>query len=310
VLQLRVYGQTAAMSAAAGDLEALPGARHVSVAGGHGSTTVLTADLSAEAADDALALLVGMGVSPDDVVLVQLETIGPASGSGEPLSIVWADVLGRARIQARAPVRYFVLMVAAGVVASFAVIDASPVLIVGAMAISPDLLPIIAVCTGFVLGRLRLAARGLATLALGLGVICATAAFVTALLELFSVLPTGFALGEIPAGQTHVGVSTILVALAAGVAGMLAVETRASSAVGVAISVTTVPAVAYLGVAAGIGELSKALSALAVLGANVAMMLVGGTSALAVQRLAGRRARAPRAVALPSFPEPPGQRSA
>ena len=46
---------------------------------------------------------------------------------------------------------------------------------------------------------------------------------------------------------------------------MLAFETRASSGVGVAISVTTIPAAAYLGVAAGLGEASKALGALAVL---------------------------------------------
>jgi len=43
-------------------------------------------------------------------------------------------------------------------------------------------------------------------------------------------------------------------------------ETRASSVVGVAISVTTIPASAYLGVAAGIGDASKAGGALVVLG--------------------------------------------
>jgi hypothetical protein len=37
------------------------------------------------------------------------------------------------------------------------------------------------------------------------------------------------------------------------------------------------------------GELRTSLSALAVLGANVAMMLVGGSSALAVQRRSARR---------------------
>ena len=69
---------------------------------------------------------------------------------------------------------------------------------------------------------------------------------------------------------------------------MLAVETRASSAVGVAISVTTIPASAYLGVALGIGQLRTSLSGLAVLGANVAMMLAGGSTALAVQRRSSR----------------------
>jgi Domain of unknown function (DUF389) len=42
-----------------------------------------------------------------------------------------------------------------------------------------------------------------------------------------------------------------LIALAAGVAAILFFETRASAAVGVAISVTTIPASAYLGVAIG-----------------------------------------------------------
>jgi hypothetical protein len=74
---------------------------------------------------------------------------------------------------------------------------------------------------------------------------------VTGFLNLFDLLPGGFELHEIPTGQTHVNASTILVALAAGVAGMLAVATRASSAVGVAISVTTIPAAAFLGVALG-----------------------------------------------------------
>jgi uncharacterized protein DUF389 len=69
----------------------------------------------------------------------------------------------------------------------------------------------------------------------------------------------------------------------------MALETRASSAVGVAISVTTIPVSAYLGVAAGTGALSKSLGALSVLGANVTMMLVGGCLTLLAQRAAASR---------------------
>jgi uncharacterized membrane protein len=82
---------------------------------------------------------------------------------------------------------------------------------------------------------------------------------------------------------------TIAVALAAGVAGMLAFETRASSGVGVAISVTTIPAAAYLGVAAGLGEATKALGALAVLGTNVVMIIAGAATTLSLQRLLANR---------------------
>src|SRR5262249_36769712 len=113
------------------------------------------------------------------------------------------------------------------------------------------------------------------------------AAAVSVGLDEFDLLPQGFSLHEFSAAQTHVNATTILVALAAGVAGMLAVETRASSAVGVAISETTIPAPAYLGVAVGIGEFDTSLSALGVLGANVAMMLTGGSLALVVQRAVG-----------------------
>jgi hypothetical protein len=52
----------------------------------------------------------------------------------------------------------------------------------------------------------------------------------------------------------------------------------------VAISVTTIPASAYLGVAAGVGQIDKALGALLVLAVNVVMLLTGGSLTLLLQR--------------------------
>lgn len=264
-------------------LEALPGARHISLhAHETDGASLVTADLRANAADPALVALRDLGIQPEDIALVRLDTIGSdVDGSS---ALVWADVLSQARVQARLAARYFALMAAAGVIAALAVVNDSPTLIVGAMAISPDLLPITAACTGFVLLRPRLIGRGLATLVAGLATAGLFAIVVSLLLDSFDLLPQGFSLEEFSAAQTHVNATTILVAFAAGVAGMLAVETRTSSAVGVAISVTTIPAVAYLGVTLGIGQLDTSLSALAVLGANVALMLVGGSLALATQR--------------------------
>jgi uncharacterized hydrophobic protein (TIGR00271 family) len=283
VLQLRVYGDASTLATVAEDLGRLPGARHVSVSDG-----LVTADVRPEAADAALTTLGRLGIPGEDVSLVRLETIGPAAGA-EPLVLVWADVVGQAQLQSRVAARYLVLMAVAGVIAGLAVINESSVLIVGAMAISPDLLPVTAACAGIVLGRRRLIERGLATLVLGLAVACLLAAAVTLVLRVFDRLPAGFGVGEIPAAQTHVSATTIIVATAAGIAGMLAVETRASAAVGVGISVTTIPASAFLGVALGTGQVGKSWSALAVLAVNIAMMLAGGSVALAIQRL-----RAPR----------------
>jgi uncharacterized hydrophobic protein (TIGR00271 family) len=273
------------MAGVAEQLRALPGTRHVSLAqAGASRDARVTADLLPEAADRALAALEELGVSPDDIALVRLDAIPIEGGPAEVGALIWTEVLGQARAEARAPARYLVLMAAAGVVAGLAVINRSATLIVGAMAISPDLLPVIAACTGLVLRQRRLVVRWLAALAVGLFTTGVLAAVVAALLDAFDALPAGFSLREFPVSQTHITATTILVALAGGVAGMLAVQTRASAAVGVAISVTTIPAAAYLGVGIGIGELSKALPALGVLAANIAMMLIGGSITLAVQR--------------------------
>ena len=70
----------------------------------------------------------------------------------------------------------------------------------------------------------------------------------------------------------------MLIALAAGIAAMLSFETRASAAVGVAISVTTMPASAYLGVALGAGGAGEALGALVVLAINVVLLIVSGSA--------------------------------
>jgi uncharacterized hydrophobic protein (TIGR00271 family) len=286
MLHLRVFGDSAAMADVAQRLDAFPGVRHVSTAAGvHDGDALVTADVRASAADTALEMVRGLGISAEDISLLRFDAIDPSSASEEAVALVWADLLGQARINARTAVRYLVFMAVAGVIAGFGVIDQDQILIVGAMAVAPDLLPVTAACTGLILRRPRLIRSGLVSLLVGLGVACIFAATITGFLNLFDLLPAEFAIHEIGlASQQHVEAETIFVAFAAGVAGMLAVETRASMGVGVAISVTTIPAAAFLGVAAGIGQLSKSLDALGVLGANIAMMLVGGSLALAVQR--------------------------
>jgi uncharacterized hydrophobic protein (TIGR00271 family) len=285
LLHLRAYGSPDALSGIASELEQLTGVRHVGVVGGSpDAPALLTADVRNAAADEAFRILGRHGVPPEDVVFSRLDTIGALADASEPLALVWADVVGQARTRARAPARYFTLMAASGVVGMFAVVEKNAVLLVGAMAVSPDLLPITAAATGLALRRAGLASRAFLTLAAGLAVIAVVGLLLTAVLHWAGLLPAGFTLGAIPAAQTHVNASTILVALAAGVAGMLALETRASAAVGVAISVTTVPAAAYVGVAVGLGELAKVPSALAVLGVNIVMMLIAGSCTLALQR--------------------------
>jgi uncharacterized hydrophobic protein (TIGR00271 family) len=285
MLHLRVYGPSDSLMEIGEGLEDHGAARNVALAQGvRAGHVLLTAEVSAEWADGVLELLVQGGVAEDDIRLARLDEIGPIR-PGRHASLIWADVLGQARANARPVGRYLVFMVIAGVIAAYGVIEANVILIVGAMAVSPDLLPITAACVGLVTRRGRLVRRALVTLAVGMGATCLTAAVLTLILDLLDLLPSGFKVGQSAVfGLTTVNDETIAVALAAGVAGMLALETRASAAVGVAISITTIPAAAYLGVAAGVAEAGKALGALAVLGVNVAMLVIAGSLTLVVQR--------------------------
>jgi len=292
MLQLRAFGASAVLTEVASRLEATPGARHVILtAGEESNSAVLTADLVDEAVDHAVQELRRTGLPEDDVMLLRLDSIGPSVAQRPLASVVWADLLSQAGANAKPLARYLVLMAAAGMIAGFGVIYANSTLIVGAMAISPDLLPICAAATALVLTRWGLALRAGLTLVAGLGCAAVVAGVMTFVLHSLHVVS-----GEVlPAEKTFlqglvsVNVSTPLVAFAAGIAGMLALETRSSSAVGVAISVTTIPASAYLGVAAGVGDARKAVAALGVLGINVAMLLIGGSLTLITQRALKRR---------------------
>ena len=84
--------------------------------------------------------------------------------------------------------------------------------------------------------------------------------------------------------MTSVNATTAGVAAAAGVAGMLALETRASAGVGVAISVTTIPAAANIGIAAALGDWHNWGGAMLQLTVNLAMIVIAGVSTLFLQR--------------------------
>jgi uncharacterized hydrophobic protein (TIGR00271 family) len=294
MLHLRVFGAAPVMERAAESVSALPGAAHVTrTDAGHGTGRALvTADVDPDAADAALQALNALGVPPDDIWLLRLEGLQPGrlGRRRESSAVVWADLLGQAGEQARPVARFLILMAVAGVIAAYGVFYSNGILVVGAMAVSPDFLPIAATCIGLVARRPRLVGRAFWTLTAGLGAAGVTAGVLTVLLDGLDLLPSSFHVGENGlAGLTTVNSSTFVVALVAGVAGILALETRAGAAVGVAISVTTIPASAYLGVAAGVGEVGKASGALAVLAINVAMLLIGGSLTLVAQQALTRR---------------------
>jgi uncharacterized hydrophobic protein (TIGR00271 family) len=252
---------------------------------------VFVADVEPAAADHLVAAIADLGIALDDYVLERVDVVAPErrhlGSRGDLGRFAWVEVMGQARANSRPLARYLTLINVAAVIAALGVIKSNTILIVGAMAVSPDLLPICATCVGIVAGRRPLAQRAFLTLILGLALVVLTAAVLTAALKGVGLLPSDFSIHSSTLNTlAQTDYSTVLIALAAGVAAILAFETRASAAVGVAISVTTIPASAYLGVAIGGGGTDSSLGTLVVLLVNVGLLIVAGTLTLLVQRWA------------------------
>lgn len=249
-------------------------------------------------ADEVLERLRAAGVPSERCTLsrrgVDLVEIGRDEGGFGYLNpgadaVVWDEVLEDAAEESRLSVTYLVIMAIAGLVAAIGVYDDQPVLIVGAMALSPDLAPLSALCIALVTRAYRLVLRSAATLGLGLGSAALVGAATIALAPAEEApVGGGFGQGVLTSFITDPGLAGAFVALAAGIAGILSFERRAAGAVvGVAISVTTIPAAAGLGVAIAIGDASHAAGALAVLGINLACLISGGALTVLIQRWRG-----------------------
>ena len=231
-----------------------------------------------------------------------MSNLGGPGSDPDPDVRVWEEVVGRAHANASLTSTYLAFMCCAGIIAGIGVVTGSAVLIVGAMALSPDLLPVSACAIGVVERRWQLARRALRALSIGLvaGTFGAFAA--TAALRLLGQVPEDLVLAETTAGKalTALGPGSLIVAATAGVAGMLAFERPSGAAVGVAISVTTIPAAAYVGAAVAMGRDDPMWGALVVLLSNVALLLVFSTLTLLLERRSRRRRATPAEHAGPT----------
>jgi uncharacterized hydrophobic protein (TIGR00271 family) len=190
---------------------------------------------------------------------------------------------------------YILLMFAAAVVATAGLIGGLPIAIVGAMAFSPDLGRLNAMAFAVITREWQLLLRGAASLAVGMIVAIGTAAGVTLLLSLGALTdPLGAIPDRLTDFVTIVDGVTITVALGAGVGAMVVfISDRGMAAVGVGVSITTIPAAAYAGIAFADGNWSSGWDALVVLGVNIVCVIAAGVvTGLVLRRHLEHRARA------------------
>jgi uncharacterized hydrophobic protein (TIGR00271 family) len=301
MLVAQVYASADGSDEAIAALESVDGVRRVVRLGRTVDTRfeLLSAEVDPRAVDSVVASLRRAGVDQRDIVIHQVSPLLPIRDEStgwfgaDPEEFVWMQLVGQASRSTRLLARYLILMAVAGIVAAFGVLGRNPILIVGAMAVSPDLLPVCGTCVGIVGRRGGLTARALGTLVIGLALSAAAAIALVLLLRGLGDLD-GFQLGDGGLGLlTTVNYETVGIALAAGVAAILAFETNASAGVGVAISVTTIPATAFMGVAIAAGTTAAAVGAVDVLAVNIGLLVVAGSTTLGVQRHLQRREPSP-----------------
>lgn len=301
MLHLRVISPAATTDDLVALLEAERGVAHLTVLRGAAvrpEGDLVQADVARECVDDLLARLTGLGLDHSGgITLEALDTVlsdaadeaeEAAPGEGTD-AVVWDELISRTGEESRLSVSFQAFLTIACLLAAVGAITDSSVTVVGAMVLGPEFGPLAAIAVGLVLRRGDLVRRG--ALALGVGFVLAmtVTALATLAFDAVGLLAAG-ALDQLDQVEFiyQVGPFSLIVALLAGLAGMLALTSaKSASLVGVFISVTTVPAAAFASVAAVEGRWAEAGSSAVQLVVN----LVGIVVAAALGLLLARRVR-------------------
>ncbi|GES32831.1 DUF389 domain-containing protein [Streptomyces angustmyceticus] len=281
-------------------LETTVGVTHLVVLGGAARDPqgdVVMCDVAREAGDGLLARLRETGLDTTGSIAIEnidlslsrradrAEDEAPGEGAD---AVLWESLADATHEESTLSATYLAFLALATMIAACGVVLDNAILIVGAMAVGPEFGPLAGISTALVRRAPRLAWRSLVALVVG---------FVVAM-----VLTCGFsyfmdAVGlftehqvEGPRPNTSFiwqpDWMSFVVAFLAGVAGTLSLTSAKSGAlVGVAISVTTVPAAANAAVAFTYGDYAQTWGSSTQLGLNLAGIVLAGTLTLVTQKL-------------------------
>jgi uncharacterized hydrophobic protein (TIGR00271 family) len=216
------------------------------------------------------------------------------AAAGSPAdAVVWEQVEARTSESAALSGSYLVFMVLATMIAAAGIVTDSIILIIGAMVVGPEFGPLAGICVALVQRRPALARRSLVALVGGFALAIALTYAAVVALRALEVLPDSIGTHAETLFVSDPNRYSVIVALLAGIAGMISLTTAKSAAlVGVLISVTTIPAAGNVSVAAAYGDWAECAGALGQLGLNLVVIVCAGLATLAVQRAAfARRVR-------------------
>jgi uncharacterized hydrophobic protein (TIGR00271 family) len=288
---------------AVSSLAVLPGASRRPVG------DLIFADVAREGVNDIVDRLREMGVHKRGTVHVEpvqawlsqagLDTERSTPGSSAD-AVVWADVTQRAYEDSELNWTYLSFMCLATLIASIAIVLDSQVLIIGAMVLGPEFVPIAALGLALVRRRRTLLVRAGRTLLLGFAISIAIATVLALAARAAGWVELSDVVGRRP--QTDFIYTpdrwSFIVALIAAAAGVLSLTSaKVGGLSGVFISVTTVPASGNVALGLAFGAWHEVAGSGMQLGLNLAGMALAGWATLAFQQSAWSRLSARRAAA-------------
>jgi uncharacterized hydrophobic protein (TIGR00271 family) len=314
VLHLRIITPPDCTATVLQELAGDPGVTHITV--NRGAATQPAGDLVAcevvrASVNPLLRRLRAAGVAehggitltePEAVISAAADRAQAAIRTPEIDTIVWEEVSARTSDDSALSVSFGVLMVLAGIIAAITVLTNNPVLIVGAMIVSPDYGPMAALSVALVNRVAGPAGQSFRALALGFPMAALAALLFTLAARGLGRVPAAYLAGERPLTGLLIGANlgAFIVAFVAGAAGIIALgRAKSGAVVGVLVSITTIPAAANIGVALAMGNPTEAGKSLSILVVNLAGLLTGGVLTLLGTRLWARRIEAGQAILRP-----------
>ncbi|MEU9381077.1 DUF389 domain-containing protein [Streptomyces sp. NPDC048279] len=266
---------------------------------------VVMCDVAREAGDELIRALKVLdldrtgSISVEDIDLSlshradEAEAQAPGEGAD---AVLWEGLTEATHEESTLSVTYIAFITLATMIAACGVVLDNAILIVGAMAVGPEFGPLAGICTALVRRRPRLAVRSLTALLAGFAVAILVTVGFTYLMDGLGL----FTKVQLEAERPNTNfiyrpdAFSFVVAVLAGIAGILSLTSAKSGAlVGVAISVTTVPAAANAAVAFAFTEYRQAWGSTEQLLLNLLGIALAGTSTLVAQKLLWKRERPP-----------------
>lgn len=257
---------------------------------------VVMCDVAREAGDELLAGLRELGIDTTGSIAVEsidlslseradkAEADAPGEGAD---AVLWEQLTEATHEESTLSVTYLAFITLATMIAACGVVLDNAILIVGAMAVGPEFGPLTGICTAIVRRSPRLALRSLIALLVGFAVAMAVTVGFSILMDAAGQ----FTESRLEADRPNTGFIyapdkfSFIVAVLAGIAGTLSLTSAKSGAlVGVAISVTTIPAAANAAVALSYGDTKQTWGSTEQLLLNLLGIIVAGTATLLAQK--------------------------